>query len=315
MDATKHLRHALGAFATGVTVVTTKGPEGEDVGRTANSFSSVSLSPPMVLWSLAKSSSSLAAFRDADHFAVHVLSAEQADLSALFAGKAPDKFAGLQVDRGDAAIPLLRDCTARFECRTVHRYDGGDHIIFVAEVTRHDHEPVSPLIFHGGAYGRLVRHAETLPTDARDDSLVPDDPIYLISRLFYRIRGAAAQERRRIGLDGPAYAVLTALGHMGALPEAELIPAASARGDAVDAATLADLAARGWIANGARIALTDKGRQVMIPLIAALKAAEVEALSPLDMNEIRVLKQLLARTAQDDGTGWPPVPTHTREDA
>ncbi|MCJ8140954.1 flavin reductase family protein [Falsirhodobacter halotolerans] len=156
MDDTRRLRNAFGAFATGVTVVTTKGPDGTDLGRTANSFSSVSLSPPMVLWSLARSSSSLAAFRDADHFAVHVLTADQADLSARFAGKDPDKFAGLAVDRGVADVPLLRDCTARFECRTVHRYDGGDHIIFVAEVCDHHHAPAPPLIFHGGAYGGLA---------------------------------------------------------------------------------------------------------------------------------------------------------------
>lgn len=315
MDDARRLRNALGAFATGVTVVTTKGPDGKDVGRTANSFSSVSLSPPMVLWSLAKSSSSLAAFRDVDHFAVHVLSADQADLSARFAGKDPDKFAGLHVDRGLGNVPLLRDCTARFECRTVHRYDGGDHIIFVAEVGRHDHEPVPPLIFHGGRYGRLVRHADTGPVVARDDSLVPDDPTYLVSRLFYRIRNAAERERRQIGLDGPSYAVLTALGHLGPQPDGELRRAAMGRGDNVDATTLDALADRGLIAGRDTVALTDKGRNVMIPLVAKLKAAEAEALSPLDENDIRVLKQLLARVTSDDAEAWPPIPTQNREDA
>ncbi|MDH2328684.1 flavin reductase family protein [Cereibacter sp. SYSU M97828] len=155
MSDPRQFRDALGAFATGVTVITTRDAAGRDVGRTANSFSSVSLSPPMVLWSLARASASHAAFHDATHFAVHVLSAEQADLSARFAGKAEDKFAGLTVARGAAGIPLLHGCTARFECVTRHRYDGGDHVIFVAEVLDFTHDPAPPLLFHGGRYGGL----------------------------------------------------------------------------------------------------------------------------------------------------------------
>lgn len=156
MSDVRQFRDALGAFATGVTVITTRDAAGRDVGRTANSFSSVSLSPPMVLWSLARSSASHAAFHDATHFAVHVLSAKQVDLSARFAGKTEDKFAGLTVSRGVAGIPLLDGCTARFECRTEHRYDGGDHVIFVAEVLGFSRDPAPPLLFHSGRYGGLA---------------------------------------------------------------------------------------------------------------------------------------------------------------
>ena len=118
------LRNALGSFATGVTVVTTRSADGQDIGRTANSFSSVSLDPPMILWSLARTSSSFDDFRQAGHFAVHILSAEQSDISGLFASKKEDKFEGLTVERGDGDIPLLKDCAARFECRTAHQYEG-----------------------------------------------------------------------------------------------------------------------------------------------------------------------------------------------
>jgi flavin reductase (DIM6/NTAB) family NADH-FMN oxidoreductase RutF len=133
------LRNALGSFATGVTVVTTRTADGRDIGRTANSFSSVSLDPPMILWSLAKTSSSFEDYRQADHFAVHILSADQSEVSGLFAGKKPDKFEGLGIDRGADDIPLLTECAARFECRTTYQYEGGDHIIFVGEVTGFEH--------------------------------------------------------------------------------------------------------------------------------------------------------------------------------
>src|SRR5436190_20260539 len=94
------LRDAFGSFATGVTIVTTSGPAGADIGLTANSFSSVSLDPPMVLWSLARTSSSIDAFRNCAHFAVHILSSDQEALSARFASKCIDRFGGLALDRG-----------------------------------------------------------------------------------------------------------------------------------------------------------------------------------------------------------------------
>ena len=151
----RSLRDAFGSFATGVTIVTTRNAAGADIGRTANSFSSVSLDPPMVLWSLAKTSSGQADFHRARHFAVHVLGEDQEDLSGLFASKAADRFGALSVTRGADGIPLLEGCAARFECRTVHRYDGGDHVIFVGEVMDFVREPRAPLLFHAGRYGRL----------------------------------------------------------------------------------------------------------------------------------------------------------------
>lgn len=312
MDEAKALRTALGAFATGVTVVTAHTAAGEDIGRTANSFSSVSLSPPMVLWSLAKSSSSLAAFRDTHHFAVHVLSSLQSDLSSRFAGKMSDKFVDLDVQRGSGNTPLLRDCTARFECRTVHRYDGGDHIIFVAEVIDYVHNPAPPLVFHGGEYGRLVPHAETRLAVPREDSLVTNDMIYLVSRIFYCIRENAAAERQRLEIDGAAYAVLTTLGHLGAQTRDDLLRIASMRGNHVNAATLDRANDRGWIEMmGDRVTLTETGRGLMISIVAKLKTAEIEALSPLSADEICVLRQLLSRVALTDTAGWPPLPENT----
>src|SRR5690606_35997386 len=104
----------------------------------------------MVLWSLAKTSLSLEAFREASHFAVHILSSEQEALSNLFAKRGADKFSGLGLERGQSGIPLLTGCGARFQCRTAFQYEGGDHIIFVGEVTDFDYSDREPLLFHRG---------------------------------------------------------------------------------------------------------------------------------------------------------------------
>ena len=111
----REFRNALGSFTTGVTIVTTRDASGHDVGLTANSFNSVSLDPPLVLWSLAKSSTSLSAFVEAKHFAVHILAADQEPLSNRFATRGADKFAGLQIERGEGGMPLLHGCAARFD--------------------------------------------------------------------------------------------------------------------------------------------------------------------------------------------------------
>src|SRR3984893_11786372 len=114
----KELRKVLGTFATGVPVITARAADGIPVGLTANSFNSVSLNPPMVLWSLAKTALSRAAFESATHWAVHILAADQEELANRFATRGTDKFAGLLTDRGETGIPLLQGCAARLQCRT-----------------------------------------------------------------------------------------------------------------------------------------------------------------------------------------------------
>lgn len=154
---TRQFRQALGAFATGVTIVTTRDRDGNDVGLTVNSFNSVSLEPPLVLWSLARSSAQLlTAFTEAEYFTVHILAADQEALSNLFASRGVDKFAGLDVQRGVGDVPLLAGCTARFQCRTAHRYAGGDHEIFLGEVVAFENTECAPLLFHAGRYASLA---------------------------------------------------------------------------------------------------------------------------------------------------------------
>lgn len=145
-------RTALAQFATGITVITATGPDGRHVGVTANSFNSVSLNPPLVLWSLANKSGSLPAFLACSHFAVNVLSADQMALAQHFATHSADKFAGVQTQPGLGGALLLPGCTAQFECRSKSRYPEGDHTILIGEVLRFTHLDLPPLMYHNRQY-------------------------------------------------------------------------------------------------------------------------------------------------------------------
>jgi len=146
-------RTALGMFATGVTIVTARTVEGELVGLTANSFNSVSLDPPLVLWSLARAAASMLAFSTGSHYAINILGADQIDLAKRFAAKDVDRFAGVAFVDGVGGAPLLAGAAATFECFNRSRYSEGDHVIFVGEVERCSHRAgASPLLFHGGKF-------------------------------------------------------------------------------------------------------------------------------------------------------------------
>jgi len=151
----RSFRDTLGAFATGVTVITARGENGADVGMTVNSFSSVSLEPPLVLWSLGRDAQSFDSFFAAERFVIHVLAEDQQALSNHFATKSNDKFAGLPLARDEGGVALLKGCAARFDCKTAFRYDGGDHVIMVGEVLHIENSALPPLIFHRGRYGSL----------------------------------------------------------------------------------------------------------------------------------------------------------------
>ena len=151
--STPDFRAALGMFATGVTIVTARGTDGLPVGLTANSFNSVSLEPPLVLWSLARSAGSMPAFERGSHYAINILAADQHALAERFAAKAIDRFAGVPFRIGPSGAPVLDGAAAVFECFNRSRYEEGDHVIFVGEVERcSSRAGAQPLIFHGGRY-------------------------------------------------------------------------------------------------------------------------------------------------------------------
>ena len=147
------LRDAFGVFPTGVAVVTTRGAEGAPVGVTVNSFASLSLDPPLVVWSLNRTSPSLATFERSSHFAINVLSIEQAYLSRRFGSRTPDKFGGLVLTQGAGGVPLLQETAAHFECRVVAVHPGGDHELFIGHVENFGHDSTrAPLLFYAGRY-------------------------------------------------------------------------------------------------------------------------------------------------------------------
>jgi flavin reductase (DIM6/NTAB) family NADH-FMN oxidoreductase RutF len=140
-------------FATGVTIVTARAADGSLIGLTANSFNSVSLSPPLVLWSLSRSAGSMAAFRTGSHYAINILSADQQSLARQFAAQGIDRFEGVAFTPGACGAPLLHGAAATFECFNRSRYEEGDHVIFVGEVESCAHRTgASPLLFHGGKF-------------------------------------------------------------------------------------------------------------------------------------------------------------------
>lgn len=146
-------RAALGMFATGVTIVTARAANGRLVGLTANSFNSVSLNPPLVLWSLARAAASMAVFSAGSHYAINVLAADQLELARRFAARGVDRWASVDHVEGSAGAPLLAGAAASFECFNRSRYEEGDHVIFVGEVERCAHRAdASPLLFHGGRF-------------------------------------------------------------------------------------------------------------------------------------------------------------------
>ncbi|MEL6727265.1 MAG: flavin reductase family protein [Pseudomonadota bacterium] len=150
-------RDTLGLFVTGVTVITTRDELGAPVGITANSFNSVSLDPPLILWSVGLNALSLNAFSQARAFAVHILRDDQAALSQRFATSGTDKFAGLNIESGLHDVPLLPDCAARMECLPYAKHAAGDHILFIAQVHRLASDPEAmPLVYHGGKYAELA---------------------------------------------------------------------------------------------------------------------------------------------------------------
>ena len=146
-------RKSFGRFPTGVTVITTCTPEGRPIGMTVNSFSSVSMDPPMILWSLQTSSKSRDFYRYAECFAVHILSAPQEDVSRVFCSRLEDRFEGLDWEKGAGGAPILKGCSAVIECKRGEVVTWGDHDVISGLVLRHAYTDDAPLAFLAGRYG------------------------------------------------------------------------------------------------------------------------------------------------------------------
>jgi len=172
----RELRNALGRFATGITIITTLGQDGKAEGLTANSFSAVSLEPPLVLWCLLKDSPSLAVFENCSYFAINILRSNQRDLSHQFATPAADKFGAVEWSEGLGGVPLLPGCLAQFECRHETHHEGGDHLIFIGRIENFRYADGQPLLYNAGRYGVAAEHpdnfGDTAEASAFDDLMM-----------------------------------------------------------------------------------------------------------------------------------------------
>lgn len=289
-------RAALSAFATGVTIVTTSGGPGVDIGLTANSFNSVSLDPPMILWSLGKSSLSLTAFREAGYFAVHILGEDQEEISGRFARRGEDKFGGLALERGPSGIPMLQNYAARFVCRTAYQYEGGDHIIFVGEVVDFDQRERAPLVFHGGRYGQLNCPADSGSGEkaALQGGFLGD----LLRRAYRRVYAPVQGELERRALSVPQYFFLSRIAQEDEPTEAHLRDLLEAEGRYPEPAEVECLIQRGLVSRaGERFTLTQVGVEYNLELASVVKSAETDAEQSLDYELRQTLKVALESLA------------------
>lgn len=291
-------RQALGTFATGVTIITTRAQDGEPVGLTVNSFNSVSLDPPLVLWSLARNALSLEIFQNTEHWAVHVLSSTQQELSNLFASRGEDKFSGLEVEAGIGDVPLLRNCTARFQCRTASQYEGGDHVIFVGEVLDFDRSDAAPLVFHGGRYAHATHRLQDHPPRSPwlGGSFNDNFLGYLLGRSHYQFYGRIRPLLAAESLSDDEFYILSTLTLKHSMSIAQLHKVMEGVLDHGEDGPLASLQKRKMVQlDGDEVSLTRAGSDCALRLISAAKAVEAQVVESLGEEEAVVLKDLLNR--------------------
>ncbi|MEL0637560.1 flavin reductase [Marinomonas sp. TI.3.20] len=212
----KEFRRALGNFATGVTVITAQAPNGEQVGVTANSFNSVSLEPPLVLWSIVKNSNSYKVFEQADQFAVNILAADQIDLSNHFAKPSDDKFANVDTQPGVGQAPLLTNTAANFQCEKHQVVDGGDHWIMIGKVIEFENHGRAPLLYVQGSYAGAIPF-----TGAKNEDLnvaspatlarLHDSAIYLMNKVLQKIQENYLPKQASTGLNSSEARLLLVL--------------------------------------------------------------------------------------------------------
>lgn len=302
-------RNALGSFATGVTIATTKDGDGNPVGVTASSFNSVSLDPPLVLWSLAKSSLSRAAFCDSGHFAVHILAASQEELSNRFARSGEDKFADVAWSEGELGSPVFEEHAALFQCKTRHEYDGGDHIILVGEVVDFEAREVAPLLFHGGSYaerrprprGELAESVDTEHGRFSDDFL-----FYLISRAHFQTSRPTREKLAESDSSMEEYLTLAVLSMEAPLDQAAIGQRLAHTGHSPSPRLLDVMTRKKLLTESdGKFDLADDGRKLFVETLAFGKAMEADLANHFTPAELAETKRILRRIIELTGENVP----------
>lgn len=300
----KDFRRALGKFPTGVTIITGNDSKGEPLGVTASSFNSVSIDPPLVLWSVDKGAFSAAVFQDAEYFAVNVLSKMQVDMSNRFAGRGEDKFKGVSYKKGTYGSPLFQDCAAQFECKTWKVYEGGDHFIIVGEVLDYSYtEEHAPLVFAGGSYGVSMQHPSTIKSGAANvlgNGFLSDYLLYLL-RIVYTNYSAQLypQLLASYNITPEEWRVLTLLADIG---QGEVEPIANTVGQPVAAfqETFERMQEKSYvvIADDGQLELSDSGRDMAEKVFALAREQEEKMLADLTVEQQSSLKVSLKKMAE-----------------
>ena len=305
-------RQALGSFTTGVTIITASAPDGTPIGLTANSFNSVSLDPPMVLWSLAKTSLSVDAFNETEHWNVHVLSQHQQELSNTFASRGENKFKGITLDEGISSAPLIPDCSARFQCRNMVTHDGGDHLIFIGEVVDFDQQALPPLVFQQGQYAMTARkpweevNLSSEPT-APECSYNEDLLGYLLGRshfqMLYRMRKVFDEQ----ALEDSHFFALSVMNIQQQLTLEQLNTHLDYTGHSLSEIDIKFLQSQDLInkLDDDSYQLTSSGRETSLHHIAQAKAIEEEIIAELGSGDVMALKLMLKRLINKTDPGLP----------
>ncbi|MCZ6501742.1 MAG: flavin reductase [Gammaproteobacteria bacterium] len=296
---TREFRTALGQFATGVTVVTAQDGESGYIATTASSFNSVSMDPPLILWSIDNGARSLPAYEKAEHFVVNILAADQVGVSNHCARQQEDKFADLDFDLNAYGVPALRGCSAYFHCKTRYLYEGGDHTIIVGEVLQFEASERDGLLFHQGRYSVSDAHpvvtAAAKPEDLEEESFAANYLHYLVGRCFYQLMDKLDIMLEKQDINQDEYRVLASFSglqdadydtllHYTLLATPKLLP------------VLDGMIERGLLQKtGNSYSLTQAAQNLLIPLMAMAKSNEADMLGTFSGEQAQQLKHMLRR--------------------
>ena len=295
----RDFRRALGKFATGVTVITTQDSAGDHFGVTASSFNTVSMDPPLILWSIDKGAYSLSTYRDAEHFVVNVLGNDQVDISNRFASRGEDKFSGIEFEQGVGGSAKLKGAVAQFECRTWEVYEGGDHLIIVGEVLNYTYRDTgSALVFHGGRYSVPEPHPLMLPVDEESSSSgrLGKHLLYLMRQAIVAYRKDFYPRLDSVGVNEKEWRILTLLVDRGDM-KVDLLGQRVAQPlkDLED--TLAGLQERALVSvdQNEQVHLSEDGKSLALRLLAMADDHEKRLLEDMTPDGITTLKAGLGR--------------------
>lgn len=308
-------RRCLGQFGTGVTIMTT-GDQGSPAGLTANSFASLSIDPPLILWSIARTSRSFERFEKASHFAVNILSAAQVDVSQRFASSEADKFAGVAWQPGRLGSPVLNGAIAALECETDAVHDGGDHLILIGRVRHFARFARDPLLFAQGRYATAQDHPGIV--SARGNIVDADiGGTALLTLLFYAHRAYSAgfdDSRRAVGLTTVLNRALFSICERPGLTLDDIVQRIYLEPVVAEDA-LEELLARGLISRDreGRFNLTAHGREVREDMVARVAQYEAKTLAPFAPADVANARKFLkafidqlGQTSRAERAGQPP---------